>query len=293
MASGQIATALTTAGVSIVLGWLGWGADGLLSGYFAGQVVTFLVYARLYRGIASAAPATSPAASLAQLRRHRAYALYTMPTSFIEQLSANAAVYALGLAGAPQTIGLLSRARLLLAMPLNLIGNAVAQVFQQRAAADVARQGHCRKIFSQTFLLLAGLGILPIIVLAVAAPALFELYLGPKWREAGEIARILAPMLLLQLVCSPLATVFYIRRRQQLDFRLSLLTALLIALSAALAALLRFSPIVIVFITTSAMAARYVLYLAISWQLSREQGSVRLWDRKEVRQPVLRLAEEK
>jgi O-antigen/teichoic acid export membrane protein len=268
MAAGQIATSLVVAGVSMALGWLGWGADGLLTGYFAGQILMFLMFMQLYRKMAANAPRTPVAVSLAQQRRHLGYALYTMPTSFIEQLSANAPVYALGLAGAPQTIGLYSRARLVLALPLGLIGNAVAQVFQQRAAADVSRQGHCREIFAQTFLVLAGLGIVPVIVLAFAAPVLFALYLGPKWREAGEVARIIAPMLFLQVICSPLSRVFYLRHRQRLDLVLSMGSMALVVLLTGIAVALAWPPLAIVGAYVLAGSTIYVTYIAVGWSLA-------------------------
>ena len=276
MASIQMAAALATALVSIALGWHGWGADGLLTGYFAGQFTTFLGYVLLVgKSAARAVSETSPRNSRALLKRHRAYALYTTPTTFIEQVAANAPIYALGAIGAPAAIGLYSRARLLLAMPLTLIGGAVAQVFQQRAAADVARQGHCREVYAKTFLTLAGLGLIPTLVLTLLAPTLFALYLGPKWRESGEVARILAPMMLLNVICSPLARVFYLRHRQRLDFLLSLGNAALVTLFTAAAVLLGASASQIIGSYATAASIVYVVYLVIGWRLSQPPAAGR------------------
>ena len=269
MAAIQAGTAVATAAVSIALGWYGWSAAGLLVSYLVGQVVTFAAYGALYRSLRAQAPDTSPLLSRAMGRRHRSYPMYSLPTSVLEQLAANAPVYALGLAGAPQLIGLMSRARTLLGAPLALIGNAMTQVFQQRAARDYARAGDCRRIFKSTFLTLGGLGIVPALVLAVAAPWLFETYLGPKWRDAGDIARILAPMLMLQLVVSPLSAVMQIAGRQKLDLALTIGYKLLVAAAVALPVALRLDPVAIIVGYSLAMSATYLLYLGVCWRLAK------------------------
>lgn len=265
----QIATACATAATAILLGWYGWGMAGLFIGYLAGQIVPFVAFGRIYRDLVRTAPQTSAAASGALMIRHRNYPIYTMPTTFIEQFAANAPVFALTYAGAPSVVGLLGRARQLIAMPLGLVSASVTQVFQQRAASDVARQGHCREIFIKTFFALAGIGIVPAIVLAIAAPALFEFYLGANWRPAGDVARILAPMLYLGLVCSPLSRVFYIRNRQRLDLALSLSSAALVVVFTGVAVLLAWPPLAIVGAYASAASVVYIVYLVFSWQLAQ------------------------
>lgn len=52
---------------------------------------------------------------------------------------------------------------------------------------------------------------------------MFSLVLGPNWREAGELARLLAPSLLLQFIAVPVSQTLTILERQgvQLDWDIS------------------------------------------------------------------------
>ena len=65
-------------------------------------------------------------------------------------------------------------------------------------------------------------------------PWLFERVFGPPWREAGELARALAPYIAAHFVAAPLAVVTMAWRAQGWAFRLALLGQ--VAFVAALAA---------------------------------------------------------
>jgi O-antigen/teichoic acid export membrane protein len=115
-------------------------------------------------------------------------------------------------------------------------------------------------------LFLAGIG--PCVLFIAFAPLLFTVYLGPDWREAGEIARILAPMLLLQMVVSPVSTVFLFTNNQKLDLWLTLAaTALLIgAAGGAMAAGSGASGVIWAY--AMAQASVYLAYIIVGLRLS-------------------------
>lgn len=235
-----VETAFLTVGLSICLGVLGWGGNGLLASYIAGQLFQLLAFARVYRTLARRTVGSGRRRMLAVARTHRGFTIWTTPSTFVGVIAQQIPIYALGSVGAIATVGAFSRARQLLSLPVGLIGGAVAQVFRQRAAADLAARGTCLPIFRKTFFALLLLGTPPIILLMLIAPTLFSIFLGPNWRQAGEVARIIAPLLLLQLVCSPLSSMFYIRARQIEDFWLqsgfALVTVVLVAGLVALGA---------------------------------------------------------
>jgi O-antigen/teichoic acid export membrane protein len=62
---------------------------------------------------------------------------------------------------------------------------------------------------------------------------------GPEWREAGEYAKILAPLALVQFVCSPLSYVFILREKLFLDLKTQILFLILILISLMLVAKLK------------------------------------------------------
>jgi O-antigen/teichoic acid export membrane protein len=109
------------------------------------------------------------------------------------------------------------------------------------------------------------------IILIAFGPDLFLFVLGPKWGEAGEIARILAPMLLLRLVCNPLATVFIFQNRQREDFSINVASTALLFFLVAFALLLS-SPRYVILAYTISYTLTYATYLGRSWRIAR-QGS--------------------
>lgn len=211
--------------ISITLGSLGWGATGLFIAYFAGQLMTLGMYLAMVPRLRERVDANSPRRAAAMLQKYRRFAVYTTPTMFVSSFSMNAPIFALTGLGAMSTVGLFSRANQLLSLPVHLIGNSVAQVFQRKAATQYHAIGHCWPIFRSTLITLLVLGAVPTMLLAFFAPSLFTWFLGPNWTDAGHLARLLAPMLLLRVICSPLSTVFYIVGKQREDFFLSIATS--------------------------------------------------------------------
>ena len=69
-------------------------------------------------------------------------------------------------------------------------------------------------------LALPALGLM--VLLLAAGPWIFEQLFGPPWREAGELARALAPYIAAHFVAAPLAVVTLAWRAQGWAFRLSL-----------------------------------------------------------------------
>jgi O-antigen/teichoic acid export membrane protein len=199
----------------------GFGHTGLMVSYLLGQLTTFLAYGYLMFNRHLKIRRIGLSQLLAMSRKHKDYALFTTPSAFIGSLAMQTPIYALTLVGAVEMIGLFSRARQLLTMPITLLGSSIAQVFIQRAAVDYARQGTCTALYLKSFFSLLGIGIVPMILLTIWAPDIFEIFLGPDWRAAGNVARILAPMMFLRLICSPLSTLFYIANRQRTDFWIS------------------------------------------------------------------------
>jgi O-antigen/teichoic acid export membrane protein len=77
-----------------------------------------------------------------------------------------------------------------LALPISLVGNAVGQVFYQRAAALISNHENFRSVLLRTFWYLS-LGSLPFFFLfSMVSQTLYPLLFGDDWRLAGDMARI-------------------------------------------------------------------------------------------------------
>lgn len=257
---------LVTALLSVMLGWYLKNAFGLFLSYVIGQLVTLWMYLVVVRSpFGNGVRVTLPRV-MAMMRKHHRFALFTTPTGFLTTFAFNSPVYLLAASGATSSIGLFSRANQLLTMPIQLIGNSIAIVFQREAAIQYQDQGNCWAIFKKTLATLLAIGVVPTLVLAAFAPQLFTVVLGPNWTAAGDYARILAPMLLLRMVCSPLSTVFYIAGKQKEDFVLSIATSFLMFGCIAVAYASFGTPMAVISGFSVGYAITYLIYIVRSAQ---------------------------
>lgn len=103
----------------------------------------------------------------------------------------------------------------LLAIPMALIGDAVAQVYLAESSR-LARTAptELASLLRRTVLRLAVTSALPLAVLAVAGPHIFGFVFGAQWAEAGVYVRILVGMVVLQLAVSPVSQTLNVLGRQ-------------------------------------------------------------------------------
>jgi O-antigen/teichoic acid export membrane protein len=154
-------------------------------------------------------------------RRHKDFALINTPHAFLGTLQ-DALVVALLMAWSGEVAaGFWGLALRYLKAPATLLGGAVSQALYPRLAAAGPDEG--RRMVRQVMGLLGIAGLCLMALLLAAGPWLFERLFGPSWREAGELARALAPYIAAHLVASPLAVVTMAWRVQGWALRLALL----------------------------------------------------------------------
>jgi O-antigen/teichoic acid export membrane protein len=270
MARLQVIIAVISAVVSIVLGKYGFGADGLFISYFMAQALSLaLLIGIVYTKDSLWFRLMNWRRVWAGFVRYRAYALYTMPSTFVDASAMNAPNYALGAISASASLGAFGKANQLVGMPCGLVASAVSTVFQRQAAVSWHKEGNCRALFNRTFLLLAICGVLPTLGVAFIAPWFVPLFLGPKWVEAGTVVQILAPLYLCRILSNPLSMVFFIAKRERLAFKLTVATSVftwLVALGWVHVYGGSVRQILIGYSATSSVM--YLLFLSVAWKLA-------------------------
>jgi O-antigen/teichoic acid export membrane protein len=270
IATVQVIHVTLTLALSIALGLLAWGSDGLFTAYFTGQVVQVCAYLFLLFQPTTVFQRPSIGRLRILVRRNWRFPIFTLPSEFSGQLNLQVPIFALTVMGADATLGAFSRARQLVSMPLTVAGSAVAQVFRQDAAKLYRETGDCRPIMLRTAGGLLALGFLPCIAFMALGPMLFSLYLGPSWHEAGVLAQILAPMLLLRLVVSPLTSAFFFTGNQLLDLQLMLLSTVILCTTVGSAWYILGSPISIVIGFSVGYSFVYAIYFATCFRVGRK-----------------------
>jgi O-antigen/teichoic acid export membrane protein len=124
-------------------------------------------------------------------------------------------------------------------MPAYLLGTAALAVFKNKTQEDLKRTGSCSTIFIKTGLVLFSIGAVPALLLIFFGPTLFTFVFGPEWREAGEYAKILAPLALIQLVYLSLSYILIIREKLFLDLIIKIVTLIMVLIVLLLAAELK------------------------------------------------------
>jgi O-antigen/teichoic acid export membrane protein len=161
-----------------------------------------------------------PSAWWAAARRYREFPLLNTPHAFAGALQDTLAVALLvGLTG-EAAAGFWGLALRYLKAPASLVGGAVSQALYPRltgASPDEALAA-VRRVMGT--LALAALPL--VLLLMLFGPDLFALAFGEPWREAGALARALAPYIGVHFVASPLAVVTLAWRAQAWALKLAL-----------------------------------------------------------------------
>lgn len=164
-------------------------------------------------------------------RRYRDFACINTPHAFLGAFQ-DALVVALLMAWSGEVAaGFWGLALRYLKAPATLVGSAVSQALYPRLVrADPVR---ARQLVRRLMAVLALPGLLVMGVLLVGGPWLFEFLFGAAWREAGELARALAPYIAAHFVAAPLAVVTMAWRAQAWAFRLALIGQIVFVLALA------------------------------------------------------------
>jgi O-antigen/teichoic acid export membrane protein len=160
---------------------------------------------------------------------------------------------------------------------MNLIGAAVAEVyvaeFAQRARAlDFMGM---KTLFRTYTARLAQSGVIPILVLALAAPWLFGFALGQQWKEAGQLTRVLTPLFLADFVAFPLSRTLTLLERQGLQFAWDLMRFVAVVSVIVIGHALGWSSIVVVGAFGLVLATFYAVLAGLGYGAIR-RGSARL-----------------
>jgi O-antigen/teichoic acid export membrane protein len=109
--------------------------------------------------------------------------------------------------------GIYMLAHRVLAMPMTLIGMAIADVFFSQAPV-AHRNGQLAPLVAGIHEKLAQIAMPPALILIIAGPELFSLIFGHSWRQAGEFAQWMAPWIYLVFITSPLSRLYLVLEKQ-------------------------------------------------------------------------------
>ena len=209
------------------------GAGGLISGHIVGQLAaTGRLAWQIFRDEGRIILSSLSRHSMEHmLSRYRRFPLYDIWSGLLNTTSGLLPALLLAYFFNPVVVGFYALGQRVLALPMGVIGSAVAQAFFPRAT-EARRTGELDRVTRDMFRGLLNFGAVPIILIAIVAPELFSLVFGDEWYTAGEYVRWLSIWCLFQFISSPISTVYFVLERQRalLFFNITLLSMGLLAL---------------------------------------------------------------
>lgn len=193
--------------LQVGLGLLQWGAQGLLAGpVLAGIATAWLLARPSPQGGWRTLLRQAPAALREVARRHRDFPLLNTPHAFAGALQDSLALILITAWSGDASAGYWALSLRYLKAPASLVGSALSQALYPRlvAARESAQALHLVRSAMGVLLLLAA----PLMIgLMLWGPWVFAVVFGTGWRDAGELARALAPYIAMHFVAAPLAVV--------------------------------------------------------------------------------------
>jgi O-antigen/teichoic acid export membrane protein len=220
---------------SIVLGALQLGGGALktgTTGLIVGQVASMLAAnGRLYR---NAAQGRDIRAIVSRERMWRAAAQYDRLPKFImgstlaNTLANNFSGVLISSFYSTTTLGFYALGQRVLGAPLQLIGNAIGQVFFQRASEARNATGSAYDVMKKARNALLACSLLIFVPLYFVIEPLFALIFGEAWRTAGQYAQLLIPVIAVRFAASPLALMYHVNEQflAHIVFNLALLASM-------------------------------------------------------------------
>ena len=268
LASTRFIASLAPIAVTIGLGLLIDGPTGLLAGLVTSQVAlaALSIWAATRTEFTFNGVRRDDLISLA--RRYKNFPIFTLPTELMSNWTHWLPVHLLVTFSGAHAVGAYSMAARMLGLPATFIGTSVGEVFRQQASADCAAVGHCRPLFRRTVQHSAMVAVPIFLLIALVGPQLFAFVFGPPWRDAGEVARVLAGLFCLQFVVSPVTVLYYVRGRLREDMILHVLVLGAIALGMSVVYRFSSAPLALLGAYAFSYGLMYLVYLIRSHQLA-------------------------
>lgn len=223
----KISQSISNVLIQVSGGLVGLGTLGLLLGQVAGHAVGVV---SLSRGLTLNVFLLIKSANRPRigvlLKEYSRFPKYDVPASFINVVSNELPQLMFAVLFSPAVAGFCLLAQRVLASPLNLFGQAVAQVLYGNTAEAIAK-GSLGGMVSKVVFSLAGIIVVPSITIFFIGPEIFSFVFGESWREAGEIASILMMGIAAQFVYSPVSLVLLATDGQHINLGLNSLMIVL------------------------------------------------------------------
>lgn len=137
------------------------------------------------------------------LKRYRDFPLYRAPEMLLSAISQGMPIMLLSSYFGLTSAGFYSLTRMILAVPVTLLGSSIESVFYPHFNEAFLSKSKTKNILTKPTLTLFYIGLVPFIITVIFAPFAFSIIFGQEWYEAGRYAQWLSLWFLFTLVSRP------------------------------------------------------------------------------------------
>lgn len=203
------------AGISTMLGmgWVGITPLGLLLGnMFSTSAGSLRLGAEILRSDRAPLRQVTWGGLRATFHRYRRFPLYSTPEALANIAGLQIPILIVAAYAGPEA-GFLLLAQQVMATPMALLGSSISQVYVSRAP-EARREGNLPDLTLSILKRLIQVGIGPLILVGFLAPILFPYIFGQQWTRSGEVVTWLLPMVVFQLLASPISLGLHVTHHQ-------------------------------------------------------------------------------
>ncbi|OON65923.1 lipopolysaccharide biosynthesis protein [Hymenobacter sp. CRA2] len=215
----DVVTTLAGRGFTIGYGlWSSGSVTGLVLGEFFNRITAFvsLLYGGIWRNVGELWHNFSWSDMKAAAKEYSNFPLYFLPANYVGALSVQLPIFALTTGFGSTVVGLYSFSVSLLELPVNLIGNAIAPVFLQKATETHNEQPErLPTITLELYYKLFYLGLIPFGIITVYGDWIFRLVFGARWEMAGLFTSFLGYYYIFKLTSHATGGIYAILGRQR------------------------------------------------------------------------------
>ncbi len=153
--------------------------------------------------------------------RYRKFPQYDLWSVLLNTISWQLPSFMLSAYFSSTIVGYYSFGNRLIRVPMSLVGQAISQVFFQRASKSRI-DGDLSDVVEDVFNRLVRIGLIPILILTIIGRELFVVVFGPQWSEAGVYVQIMAIWTFFWFISSPLSSIFRVLEKQEISLRINI-----------------------------------------------------------------------
>lgn len=209
--------------ITLSLGYLEYGTDGLIYGWIIGQIITFITLFYIFKKDFSLKHISKAEIKNVAIE-HKDFPMINSIHAFADLFFSTFIILAMvtkeyGLV----SLGLFVMMNKYLKAPIRIIGAAVGQIYYKEANDKHQNNQSITGILFHSVKLISYFAIPISLVIFFFGEEIFSLYLSDKWRLSGKYAEIMAIPILFNFLVSPISTTVLIFNKQKVALIISLI----------------------------------------------------------------------